>query len=85
IGVASVDFPLQVAFVVFVLFCYFEYGSLWENEISTWNLYNFLLYRIKQQDFVVDPLLENGHYASFLEYFKNEYSNEGDFLLKQYK
>ncbi|CAG8714336.1 6262_t:CDS:2, partial [Dentiscutata erythropus] len=55
-----------------------------ENEISTWNLYNFLLYRIKQQDFVVDPL-ENGHYASFLGYFKNEHGDEGDFLLKQYK
>ncbi|CAG8666013.1 8917_t:CDS:2, partial [Cetraspora pellucida] len=56
-----------------------------ENEISTWNLYNFLLYRIKQQDFVVDPPLENGHYASFLGYFKNEHGDEGDFLLKQYK
>ncbi|CAG8605490.1 13452_t:CDS:2, partial [Racocetra fulgida] len=62
-----------------------EYEDVAYNEISTWNLYNFLLYRIKQQDFVVDPALENGHYASFLGYFKNEHGDEGDFLLKQYK
>ncbi|CAG8511536.1 23828_t:CDS:10 [Racocetra persica] len=38
-----------------------------------------------QQDFIVDSALENGHYASFLEYFKNEHGEEGDFLIKQYK
>ncbi|CAG8480128.1 7251_t:CDS:10 [Racocetra persica] len=42
-------------------------------------------YASSQQDFVVDLPLENGHYASFLGYFKNEHGDEGDFLLKQYK
>ncbi|CAG8727175.1 1539_t:CDS:2 [Cetraspora pellucida] len=33
----------------------------------------------------MDLLLENGYYASFLGYFKNEHGDERDFLLKQYK
>lgn len=56
-----------------------------DKEITSWSLYNFLLYRIKQQDFKIDRRLENGYYLSFLEYFKNEHREEGEFLIKQYK
>ncbi|RIB07338.1 hypothetical protein C2G38_2214726 [Gigaspora rosea] len=56
-----------------------------DSEITSWNLYDFLLYRIKQQDFKIDSRLESGYYLSFLEYFKNEDHEESEFFIKQYK
>ncbi|CAG8489231.1 3681_t:CDS:2 [Dentiscutata erythropus] len=56
-----------------------------DKEITSWNLYDFLLYRFKQQDFNVDSRLESGYYLSFLEYFKNVHNEESEFLIKKYK
>ncbi|CAG8812388.1 34976_t:CDS:2, partial [Gigaspora margarita] len=56
-----------------------------DKEITSWNLYDFLLYRFKQCDFNIDSRLESGYYLSFLEYFKNEHSEESEFLIKEYK
>ncbi|CAG8647408.1 25855_t:CDS:2 [Racocetra persica] len=56
-----------------------------DSEITHWNLYDFLLYRIKQQDFKIVSQLESSYYLSFLKYFKNEHHEESEFLIKQYK
>ncbi|CAG8461590.1 2385_t:CDS:2 [Cetraspora pellucida] len=62
------------------------YHQYFKNkEITSWNLYDFLLYRFKQRDFNIDSRMESGYYLSFLEYFKNEHSEESEFLIKEYK
>ncbi|CAG8785931.1 20749_t:CDS:2, partial [Gigaspora margarita] len=47
-----------------------------DKKITSWNLYDFLLYRFKQYDFNINSQLESGYYLSFLEYFKNEHNVE---------
>jgi hypothetical protein len=62
---------------------YFEY-----NEITSWDLYNFLLYRFNQENFANTLLglqTEHSIYINFLEQFRNDFKEEGDYLIKQFK
>lgn len=56
-----------------------------KNDIDTWNLYNFLVYRANQEDFTTNTQVEHNHYTNFLEKFKVENNEEVDHLIKNFK